>query len=174
MGGPGGGGPPGEAAAGGGGPRGVVVATAVARAEVGGGDPPSENAVKMFELAQLNLFTPEVTRGGGGGASHWQFSAMCSQALGLGGMVFAGRTSTWTPTRSAIMEMGGFDPSAANRGAYAGLVHGVASRPKPKPKVPATPTTGGPRQSHPPNPPDAFAKALGAISSALDRQGTVC
>ena len=41
MGGPrGGGGPPGQAPAGGGGPRGVVVATGVARAEVGGGDPP--------------------------------------------------------------------------------------------------------------------------------------
>ena len=27
--------------------------------------PPSEKGVKMFELAQLNLFTPDVKKGGG-------------------------------------------------------------------------------------------------------------
>ena len=59
-------------------------------------------------------------------------------------------------------------------GAYAGLVHGIASRPKSKPKVTATPATGGPPHPHPPNPRDAFAKAVRAISLALDRQGTVC
>ena len=32
---------------------------------------------------------------------------------------------------------------------------------------------GGPPQPHPPNPRDAFAKALGAISPAVDRQSTV-
>ena len=42
---------------------------------MGGGDPPSEKGVKMFELAQLNLFTPEVRKGGG--ASHWRFIGMC-------------------------------------------------------------------------------------------------
>ena len=69
---------------------------------------------------------------------------------------------------------GGFDPAAANRGAHAGLVHGIASGPKSKPKPTATPAIGDPPQPHPPNPRDAFAKALGAISAALDRQGTVC
>ena len=56
---------------------------------------------------------------------------------------------------------------------YAGVVHGIATRPKPKPKPAAAPA-GGPPQPHPSNPADAFAKALGAISPALDRQGTVC
>ena len=56
---------------------------------------------------------------------------------------------------------------------YAGVVHGIASRPKSKPKPAAAPA-GGPPQPPPPNPADAFAKALGAISPALDRQGTVC
>ena len=56
---------------------------------------------------------------------------------------------------------------------YAGVVHGIATRPKPKPKPAAAPASGPP-QPHPPNPADAFAKAVGAISSALDRQGTVC
>ena len=70
--------------------------------------------------------------------------------------------------------IGGFDPSAANCGAYAGLVHGITSRSKSKPKTPAAPTTGGPPQPHPPNPQDPFAKAPGAISPTLDMQGTVC
>ena len=50
------------------------------------------------------------------------------------------------------MEMGGFDPAAANRGAYAGLVHSIAFRPKSKPKLAATPAIGGPPQPHPPPP----------------------
>ena len=79
----------------------------------------------------------------------------------------------WTPTRSALLDFGGFSPEAANQGVYAGVVHGIATRPKPKPKPAAAPA-GGPRQAHPPNPADAFTKALGAISPALDRQGTVC
>ena len=49
---------------GGGGPRGVVVATGVAPAEVGGGDLASEKGVRMFELAQLKLLTDEVRKGG--------------------------------------------------------------------------------------------------------------
>ena len=53
------------------------------------------------------------------------------------------------------------------------MVHGIASRPKSKPKPAATPA-GGPPQPHPPNPRDAFSKALGAVCPALDRQGTVC
>ena len=72
-----------------------------------------------------------------------------------------------------LLDFGGFSPEAANWGVYAGVVHGIATRPKPKPKPAAAPA-GGPPQSHPPNPTDAFAKALGAISPALDRQGTVC
>ena len=79
----------------------------------------------------------------------------------------------WTPTWSALLDFGGFNPEAANRGVYTGVVHGIASRPKSKPKPAAAPA-GGPPQPHPPNPADAFAKALGAISPALDRQGTVC
>ena len=70
------------------------------------------------------------------------------------------------------MDMGGFDPEAANRGAYAGMLHGIASL-KSKPKPAATSATGGPPQPHPPNPRDAFAKALGTICPAPDRQGTV-
>ena len=42
-------------------------------------------------------------------------------------------------------------------------MHGIASRPKSKPKPAATPA-GGPPQPHPRTPADAFAKALGAIS----------
>ena len=67
----------------------------------------------------------------------------------------------------------GFQPRGGEGGVYAGVVHGIATRPKPKPKPAAAPA-GGPPQPHPPNHADAFAKALGAISPALDRQGTLC
>ena len=33
----------------------------------------------MFELAQINVFTPDK-----GGAGHWRFIAHCWQAMGLG------------------------------------------------------------------------------------------
>ena len=69
---------------------------------------------------------------------------------------------------------GGFQPGGGEPGVCAGPVHGIASRPKSKPKPAATPATWGPPQPHPPNPRDAFAKTLGAISPARDRQGTVC
>ena len=84
-----------------------------------------------------------------------------------------GKAWVWTTTCSALMDVGGFNPQAAYRGVYARVVHGIATRPKPKPKPAAAPASGPP-QPHPPNPADAFAKALGAISPALDRQGTVC
>ena len=45
-----------------------------------------------------------------------------------------------------------------------------ASPSPPQPPLPPPP----PPQPHPPNPREAFAKALGAISPALDGQGTVC
>ena len=46
--------------------------------------------------------------------------------------------------------------------------------PRPSPSPPQPPQLGAPRSRTPPNPRDAFAKALGSISPALDRQGTVC
>ena len=52
-------------------------------------------------------------------------------------MQLVGRTWGWSLAWSEIMRVGGFDPSAANHGVYAGLVHGIASRPKPKPNIPS-------------------------------------
>ena len=127
--------------------------------------------MKTLELAQLNVFTPAVKKSRAG---HWQLIPMCLQTKRLGGMECVWRTWEWSLTWSEITGMGGFDMSAANRGVYAGLVHGIASRFKPKPKVSATPATGGPPPPHPPNTRDAVAKALGAISPALDKQGKVC
>ena len=75
----------------------------------------------------------------------------------------------WTPTWSTLLDFGGFNPEAANRGVYAGVVHGIATRPKSKPQSAAAPA-GGPPQLHPPNPVDALTKAHGATSPALDRQ----
>ena len=74
MGGRGGHGPPGQAHAAGGGPRVVGMGTGVAQAEMGGDapPPPPEKGVKMFELAQLNLCTPEKKKWG---TTHWLFIA---------------------------------------------------------------------------------------------------
>ena len=97
--------------------------------------PPPEMGEKMFELAQTNIFSPERKKGGG-------------QGLCLGGVKWVGKAWVWTPTWMALMDFGGFNPEAANRGAYAGVVHGFASRPQSNPKPAATPAPGPP-QPHP-------------------------
>ena len=122
--------------------------------------PPPEKGVNTFQLAQTNIFNLERKKGGG---THWRFFANCWQGVGLGGVGYVGKAWTWTPTWSALMDFGGFNPEAANRGAYAGLVHDIASRPKTKPKpaalgapcnrTPATPGTPSPRPRGPSPPP---------------------
>ena len=103
--------------------------------------------VKMLQLAQTNLFTPERKKGGGGG-THWRFVANCWQGLGLGGIEYAGKSWTWTPTWLALMDFVGFSPEAANRGAYAGVpfrggggAHLPPSLPRPRQLQVASPTT---------------------------------
>ena len=68
----------------------------------------------MFELAQTNIFIPERKRGGGG--TYWRFVAHCWQGLGLGGVEWVGKAWVWTQAWSALLDFGGFDPEAANRG----------------------------------------------------------
>ena len=72
-------------------------------------------------------------RGEKAGAKHFRFICHCWQALGLGGMQAEGRTWACVPPWSEALGVGGFDLGAANRGAYGGLVHGIASCPKPPP-----------------------------------------
>ena len=90
----------------------------------------------MFELAQFNVSTQG--RGIGGSSPcvgrRWEWGVR-SVVGGRGSGPRRGRRS-WG--------LGVFDPSAANRGAYAGLEHGITSRPKSKPNNPAAPATGGP------------------------------
>ena len=38
-----------------------------------------------------------------------------------------GKAWVWTPTWSALLDFGGFNPEAANRGVHAGVVHGITS-----------------------------------------------
>ena len=121
-------------------------------------------------MAQINIFTPERKKGG---PPTGDSSPTAGRGWAWGGVEWVGKAWVWTPTWSALLDFGGFNSEAANRGVYAGVVHGIATRPKPKPKPAAAPA-GGPPQPHPPNPADTFAKALGAISPAQDRQGTVC
>ena len=102
----------------------------------------------MFELAQTNIFRPERKKGGG---THWRFVTHCWQGLGLGGVEWVGKAWVWTLTWLALLDFGGFNPEASNRGVYAGVVHGIASRPKSKPK-PAAASLGAPRSCTPPTP----------------------
>ena len=50
--------------------------------------PPPARGVKIFELAQTNIFTPERKKRG---ATHWRFVAHCWQGLGLGGIEWVGK-----------------------------------------------------------------------------------
>ena len=132
----------------------------------------------MYELAQTNLFTPERKKGGPPtgdssptASSHWRFVATCWQALGLGGMEYAAGAWTWTSTRLALMDKGGFNPDAADRGAYSGWCTasppGPSQSPSPlqhpqlRPPAAAPPQTPGTPSPRPwgPSPPPWTAKA---------------
>ena len=78
------------------------------------------------------------------------------------------------PTWSEVLGVGGFDPGAASRGAYRGLVHGIASHPKPPPAPKARAAPAVQQQQQPYNPRDAFLKALRAIQPTVDMRGMVC
>ena len=101
----------------------------------------------MFELAQLNLFTPEKKKGGGHPlAIHRQLLV----GAGTRGDGVCGKDLNVDADPVGAHGHGGVRPGGGQPG-YAGLMHGIASRPKSKPKVAATPATGGPPQPHPPN-----------------------
>ena len=102
--------------------------------------PQKKMGVKMFELAQTNIFTPERKKGGGHPLA---IRRPLLAGARLGGVDWVGKAWVWTPTWSALLDF-----EAVNRGAYAGLMHGIASRPKSKPKLAATPA-GAPPQPHP-------------------------
>ena len=93
---------------------------------------PSDAGLKMFKMAQYNIFIPHVKKAGG---TTLPLLFCRLQALGLGEMEVAGRVWQWTPTWSEVMRVGGgFDPAVANRGAYAGVVQGITHRPKARPR----------------------------------------
>ena len=75
--------------------------------------PPPEKGVKMFELAQFKLFTPEKKKGGG---THRRFIGNCWQAWGLGGIEFAGRTWNWKPNLVGVDGHGGVRPGGGQPG----------------------------------------------------------
>ena len=78
----------------------------------------------------------------------------------MGGVDWMGKAWVWTMTWSGLVDFGGFNPQAPNRGAYAGLVHGIASRPRSKPKPAATPGEGPPAAA-PPQPPGRLRQGPG-------------
>ena len=120
--------------------------------------PPSRNGGEDVRVCANLRLHPRAEKGGG--RTHWRFVAHCWQGLGLGGFEYAGKVWTWTPTWSALFDFGGFNPEAAHRRAHAGVVHGIASRPKSKPKPAATPL-GAPRNRTPPTPGTPSPRAWG-------------
>ena len=74
--------------------------------------PMCNKGVKMFEMAQLNVFTSNLKKGGG---RFFRFLCHCWEAMGLGGMQVAGRMWVWSPTLLEVMGVGVFDLAAAPR-----------------------------------------------------------
>ena len=108
---------------------------------------PSGAAVKTFELAQFNVFTPRLRR--------LVPTTNASFAPVWGHCAWRG----WR-LRLQVMRVGRFDQTAANRGAYGGLIRGTASRPKALNKPAAAAAKRAPQ---PLTPRKAFRKALRAI-----------
>ena len=156
----GGGRPPGQAPAGGGGVPGWWGWQPELPGRKWGRRPPPtppEKGVKMFELAQLNLFTPEVKRGGG---SHWRFIAMCWQALGLGG-VDCGEDLDLDADLVGAHGDGGVRPG----GGQLGGVCQIGARHRLPAQVQAqarrNPRKWGPPAAAPPQPPGHLRQGLG-------------
>ena len=81
---------------------------------VGGAPPPPPKmGVKMFELAQTNIFTPERKRGGPPTGN--SLPAAC-RGWAWGGVEYAGKAWTWTPTWSALMDFKEFQPRGGEPG----------------------------------------------------------
>ena len=148
------------------------VATEVSGEEMGEHAPalPPEMGVKMFESAQLNLFTPRGKMGGHPLAIYHQLLAG----------VWLGGDGVWGEDLSLYADVIGADGHGGVRSA-GGEPEGVC-RDGARHRLPAQVLAKarrnrrnlGPPAPAPPQPRDAFAKALGAIPPALDRQGTVC
>ena len=139
---------------------------------MGGGvpSPPPRNRGEDFRVGANQVLHPREEKGRGHPLA---IRRQLLAGAGLGGDWLCGEGLDLDADLVCADGHGGFQTGGGEPGGGdARVVHGIASRPKSKPKPAATPA-GGPPQPHPPNPRDAFAKALGAISPAPDRQGTV-
>ena len=134
----------------------------------GGAPPPLEMRVKMFELVQTNIFTPQRKRGGG---THWRFIAHDGRGWAWGGLIGWGRPGSRRRPGRRCWTSGGSTPRRRTGGRMPGWCTASHSGLSPSPSPPQTPP---PPATAPPNPLYAFATDLGALSPALDRQGTVC
>ena len=126
----------------------------------------------MFELAQLNLFTPEVRRGGGKPlAIHRHVLA----GAGTGGGGVCGEDLYLDADVVGDHGDGGVRPVGGQPGGICRIGARHHLSPQAQGQSSRSPRNWGTPAAAPPlNPRDAFAKALGAISPALDRQGMVC
>ena len=132
--------------------------------------PPPKRGVKMFQLAQINLFTPERKSGGG-----HPLAIRCQLLAGSGlrGDRSCGAGLDLDADLVSADGHGEFQPGGGEAG---GVSRGGARHRLPAPaqaQARRNPRGGAPAAA-PSHPRDAFAKAVGAISAAPDRRGTVC
>ena len=76
----------------------------------GGAPPPPLNGGEDVHVGANQHVHPREEKGGGGG-TNWRSVANCWQGLGLGGIEYAGKAWTWTPTWSALMDFRGVGTS---------------------------------------------------------------
>ena len=136
------------------------MATGVAGAgeEMGGGaPPPPEMGVKMFELAQTNLFTPERKKGGGGHPLAIHPRLMAGAGFGGDGVCWEGLDLD--ADLVGADGHGGFQPGGGDPGG----VRRVGAWHRLPPQVPAPARRNphwGPPTAAPPQPPGGLPQGL--------------
>ena len=105
----------------------------------------------MFDLAQINVFTREVRKGGGGGEPLAVHRPLMAGAGTWGGGV-CGEDLDLDAAWSAIMEMGGSTRHRPTGGCMPDWCAASPPAPSPSPWSPQPPQLGDPRSRTPPTP----------------------
>ena len=132
--------------------------------------PPRNGGEDVRVGANQHLPPPERKKGG---APTGDSSPTAGRGWAWGGFSMRGRPGLGRRPGRRCWTKG----ASAQRWRTGGRMPGWCTASPPGPSLspsPPQPSLGAPRSRTPPNPRDAFAKALWAISPALDRQGTVC
>ena len=120
------------------------------RGTSGGGrcpPPPRKGGEDVLVGANQHLH-PRAEKGGG---QQWRFVAHCWQGLGLGGVEWVGKAWVWTPTWSALLDLGVSAPRRRTGGCMPGWCTASPAGPSPSPSPPQPPLAA-PRSRDPPTP----------------------